>query len=395
MIKNTVGNNLENNPFDVSKIREALDSLDVLEENEKELDYEEKPLGYITRNLDTAIKRFQKNNDLYEDGLIKPGGETQRTIVAKREKKKNPYPPGVIVLNPDLPEENPIKKYGGTNINTDALVNGMIKYAQAQEEDKGPEPKPENENEKEKVKTDFNSLDFDATGRMNREEESAENKTPPAPERKPSDSHNRPTILKGVDNQKIIQDIEKEESSKEFMYKDNAKDGGKVTVGYGLMIPNVEEAKKLPCVVQNEDGSSRPATAKEIEQAFGKVDKFYNKNNNANTFKPKESNEFDGIYLPKQEAEKLLQERLRTDANRLRKEFPEFDDFSPQRQRALMDMQYNLGSTKFRRKNWPSLFDAVDQKDWERAARESNRKGISNKRNKNIRDKFMNKEEDE
>ena len=38
-----------------------------------------------------------------------------------------------------------------------------------------------------------------------------------------------------------------------------------------------------------------------------------------------------------------------------------------------MDMIFNLGATKFSLGNWPNLFPAVNQRDWETAANESHR----------------------
>jgi hypothetical protein len=99
---------------------------------------------------------------------------------------------------------------------------------------------------------------------------------------------------------------------------------------------------------------------------------------------------------------------LYDDVYYLRQKFPKFDEFPPEKQQALLDMHYNIGSTKFSReyrikaddknRGWPSLFDAINgplgtdrhhKPDWPRAARESNRNDVGPKRNRDTYERFI------
>ena len=62
-------------------------------------------------------------------------------------------------------------------------------------------------------------------------------------------------------------------------------------------------------------------------------------------------------------------------------------------QQALIDMQFSIGDKKFQarymddgviKNGWPNLFKAIQNEDWERAARESHRRDVSETRNKEI-----------
>ena len=62
-------------------------------------------------------------------------------------------------------------------------------------------------------------------------------------------------------------------------------------------------------------------------------------------------------------------------------------------------MQFNIGDKKFRptykdsdgkiRKAWPNLFDAIAERDWEKAAHESERGDVGHERNLQIFDWLM------
>jgi hypothetical protein len=67
-------------------------------------------------------------------------------------------------------------------------------------------------------------------------------------------------------------------------------------------------------------------------------------------------------------------------------------------------MQFNLGDTKFQteiydtkskkwKPGWPKLIKAVEEKDWETAAKESHRKGVAERRNKRIANWFRDSKE--
>ncbi|GEM_PF-2583209 len=73
LIRSSVGNNLFNKQDDVTSVKRALSALGRFEEDE--------PNGYITRELDGSIRKFQKDNGLETDGLLYPGGETETALL--------------------------------------------------------------------------------------------------------------------------------------------------------------------------------------------------------------------------------------------------------------------------------------------------------------------------
>jgi hypothetical protein len=72
-----VGNGRENRSDDVVRVKTAFRRLGRLEEPERGFS------GFIDRRLDGAIRSFQRANDLREDGFLRPGGPTQRTLQAQ------------------------------------------------------------------------------------------------------------------------------------------------------------------------------------------------------------------------------------------------------------------------------------------------------------------------
>ncbi len=84
-LKGPVGNNLDNDPEDVRTTKKNLRAAGYF-------DYEdEAENGYITRELDRAIRTFQREKEIREDGRLYPAGETERTIFQTLE-NKNPGP---------------------------------------------------------------------------------------------------------------------------------------------------------------------------------------------------------------------------------------------------------------------------------------------------------------
>lgn len=82
-LKAPVGDNLDNHPDDIRTAKTNLSRLGHFEEKESN--------HFITRALDDGIRRFQKENDLRVDGKMYPGGETERTIFKKLE-RRDPAP---------------------------------------------------------------------------------------------------------------------------------------------------------------------------------------------------------------------------------------------------------------------------------------------------------------
>lgn len=110
LIKKPVGNNMVNDGDDVLNVRKSLSALGVSRDDT------DNPI--ITRGLDSAIKNFQRNNDLKVDGILRPRGETESAMLRrlsededseKDEGEKKETPPLKPERKPDPPkkEEKP------------------------------------------------------------------------------------------------------------------------------------------------------------------------------------------------------------------------------------------------------------------------------------------------
>lgn len=84
-IKSIIGNMHQSNPEDILRTRHNFREIG-LESGE-----EDRP--YIDQPLDTAIRTFQRETGLREDGIMEPGGETEQTLnlaLALQENQKTP-----------------------------------------------------------------------------------------------------------------------------------------------------------------------------------------------------------------------------------------------------------------------------------------------------------------
>ena len=421
-LKGSVGNNMDNDPADVRNTKRNLNNFGFFDD-EVENDF-------ITRKLDTSIKEFQQDNDLRVDGRLFPSGETERELFSTLE-KPNPVSEddgqsigfggnisGVIepqeqssrdkvdplALRDDAAQEDKqpegkfVQTASGIRVNPEAILQKLVQEQANNIDNDNIESSGDSNNDK-LEQSNPRPAQFDATGRMIREEQNI-----PVPERKPLDSPFRPPILQNVENSDIIEFTKKEEGKKNYLYKDTASNGGKVTIGVGRMLDNAEEAKTLPFMVSDPDAPniSRRATDKEIEQAFNKVDVIKQpadrtKAYGAHAFDPKNSKfakkqGLDDLWLEEKAIDWILEEDLKEHAFYLRKKFPDLDTFSPNRQKALLDMMFNLGPGNFteskividpktreaKEKGWPKLFEHIRNKNWEAVAKESKRGNSGN-----------------
>jgi GH24 family phage-related lysozyme (muramidase) len=172
----------------------------------------------------------------------------------------------------------------------------------------------------------------------------------------------------------------KHEEDIEHPYIDTA---FKITVGIGI---NIDEKTKFTSLPWQLGKNGTKATKAQIEEAYNKLTR--QKTNPANIKTVKENGRetktfnvlaktqesWTGFWLSPDERNKLFNDvfdyfyKVLSD-----KKFSDFNCFSPPAKIALMDMIYNLGETRFSRTKWPSLFKAVNQRDWETAAEQSHR----------------------
>ena len=224
----------------------------------------------------------------------------------------------------------------------------------------------------------------------------------PAPTKKPPlEKINKNNDI--IDMDFLKKTIRKHESKTNYMYKDTADGGGKVTVGIGLMLPNAESAIKLPFTVPDGNGGRRLATDKEKGVAFHSVSKINNKKGyKASSFDPisgKIAKDYGlkNMSLPDEIIDKLLEKRLENDILSVKRKIKNFDKLPNQAKRALIDLEYNQGPTKFVRsrkingieEGWPNLFESLDEMNGSNAAKESKRKGVSEERNNETHNGFL------
>ncbi|MCB9988640.1 MAG: peptidoglycan-binding protein [Rhodospirillales bacterium] len=108
-IKSSIGNNMQNEKEDVVAVKESLRKLGYLQFDLQKAE----PHGYITRDLDTGIKKFQSDNNLKIDGILEPQGETEymighnlyQTVRDKVEAEPLAPPPGKKIPGTNIPDK--------------------------------------------------------------------------------------------------------------------------------------------------------------------------------------------------------------------------------------------------------------------------------------------------
>ncbi len=113
LITGMVGDQRENRPEDVRKVKSALDRLGYFDFRK-----EPEPHGYVTREMDSGIKRYQKERGLRVDGWLRPGGETESAL--KRDLKRN--------VSDDIQKEELLPpKIPGTNIPDEGVPEDYVR----------------------------------------------------------------------------------------------------------------------------------------------------------------------------------------------------------------------------------------------------------------------------
>jgi GH24 family phage-related lysozyme (muramidase) len=158
------------------------------------------------------------------------------------------------------------------------------------------------------------------------------------------------------------------------MYRDTV---GKVTVGVGLMVPDVKAAQELPFVL-----GSRPATPEEIAAEFTRVDAL--PLGRASSFYKTPGS----LELTQQTIDAKLSSVLQGFETDLRIQFPHYDLLPDAIKMALLDLIYNLGPTGLFH-GFPHLVAAVEAGAWAQAAEHCMRRGPSAARNNWTRQQFL------
>ncbi len=320
LIRKSVGNNLENEEDDVRVIRETLDDVANEPDPNPETEEDGKPLGIITRALDTKIKDFQKDNDLRVDGLINPGGETEAALLQKTAEKKTP----------PLSKKKP-DSASATNKDNDFYAS-LFKRVKEKEELYTPLTQDIIKTKKEEKV--INSIMQEDGEVIEGIEEEVLDKT--------NKKREKQTILKNVDDKEIINFTKEEEGNIPYMYRDTK---GNVTIGVGHLIPNLKIAKKLPLYLYKNNEPVRLATDEEITRAYKYINKIdYGQNIPATKFKPSTKNKIPNIGHKKKDINEFLRKDLIEKVDGLRENWPEFDQAPSGLKKAMLDIAFNTGS---------------------------------------------------
>jgi GH24 family phage-related lysozyme (muramidase) len=159
-----------------------------------------------------------------------------------------------------------------------------------------------------------------------------------------------------------------------WMYRDTV---GKITVGVGLMLPDVEAAQALPFLA-----CSEPATPEQITAEFTRVEALP-LGRPSSFYKSPAS-----LQLTQQTIDAKLISILKNFEADLRTEFPHYDTLPDAIKLALLDMIYNLGPAGLF-KGFPHLVAAVQTGAWAQAAEHCMRRGPSAARNNWTRNQFL------
>ncbi len=76
MLGNAVGNDQKNDPADVRTTKSNLQKAGYFPADDKE----DSDNPFLTHKMDDSIKKFQKDNNLKIDGIMKPSGKTERAL---------------------------------------------------------------------------------------------------------------------------------------------------------------------------------------------------------------------------------------------------------------------------------------------------------------------------
>lgn len=174
------------------------------------------------------------------------------------------------------------------------------------------------------------------------------------------------------------------EGSVDHMYLDTLDN---VTVGIGTLLATSDAAAAL--AFRHRD-TGELATPAEISAEFDLIDGMLGSQERGAEY----YRDFTSLYLPQSEIDRLVVEHMRGDFDDLLRMFPYFGDFPLSAQIALWDMIYNLGPGGLRRE-FPLMRQAIQDGDWEEAARQSHRGDIGEPRNDYVRDLFMEAAEDD
>ncbi len=172
-------------------------------------------------------------------------------------------------------------------------------------------------------------------------------------------------------------DLMKHEGISPSPYKDSK---NLITIGIGNNINDIENFEELELTnTKNGKKLTNPEKSELHDQIRSEID--------SKIFNPKN---YEHIQISPDRMYKKFETQIKTAYNEVSRKFNDFNLLPVPVRQALTDMQFNMGTPKFSKENWPKLFDAVQRQDWLKAAKEgAERKDVGDPRKNWTYNMFM------
>ncbi len=169
---------------------------------------------------------------------------------------------------------------------------------------------------------------------------------------------------------------------------------GKITTGFGFNVNALSDFQGMPFRIGAEDGplateAEKAAGFEAMEKAVAAAWKAAGQGAKKLKWEAGDYIDYTLLRLSRGDALKIVRQKIERFHHDLRQKFADFDCLPTPAKSALMDLIYNIGATKFSALEWPNLFQAVRDRDWERAAAESNRFEVQPERNERTKTEFL------
>jgi len=186
-------------------------------------------------------------------------------------------------------------------------------------------------------------------------------------------------MLKSSEKRTLRKKLEQYEGNIEHMYQDSR---GFITVGIGHLLKDLAAAQALDFIHQTTD---KKATKDEIKIDFESVKKSP-ADLDASLYKKHTKLKLTSLTI-----DDLSNKHIKTFEGELNRLYgaAEFQKFPSEVKLALFDMIFNLGMTRLRSR-FPKFNKSIKAKDWNEAAKESNRSHVNLARNQYVK-KLLNK----
>jgi len=212
------------------------------------------------------------------------------------------------------------------------------------------------------------------------------------------DYAHRRYIFESPEEEKLLKRIGKQiverEDVKEYAYLDSS---GYITTGNGALVNDLKDFQKVHWIYKGrlatkEEISAEFERMKELQKKIKEDAEKYAKEHHIPPFNPFQKLTADKykkghvLEISRDEADYLMYSHLHKDYINLKQYLPDFDNAPEAAQDVAFDIQYNPGITS---STWTYFKKYFNDKNVEELAKQVHRKGVSEKRNNEMRDKIL------